>query len=304
MQLYRGRLCALGCLLFLYLAGVLLLSSITLDPHANYSRSATKTRGLELGAEGRSATARRSRLHWCQALRFLDPPGPVVALASFPGSGNTWLRYLLQQATGVHTGSVYKDYGLLKNGFPAESVSNGSVLVVKTHEWGPVARAPFSKAVLLIREPGPAIQAEFNRQSGGHVGFASPDRYRRNRGKYWHQFVKDKLTAWRRTNLDWLRNFTGSVEVVRYESLLTGDLAISLGRLLSFLGVATSEEQLACAVARREGIYRRRRRAVVFDPFTDAMKDALRREERAVDEAVRDFVRLQRGKETSVSGTR
>lgn len=24
----------------------------------------------------------------------------VIALASFPGSGNTWLRYLLQQATG------------------------------------------------------------------------------------------------------------------------------------------------------------------------------------------------------------
>ena len=24
-------------------------------------------------------------------------PGPVTALASFPGSGNTWLRYLLQQ---------------------------------------------------------------------------------------------------------------------------------------------------------------------------------------------------------------
>lgn len=24
----------------------------------------------------------------------------LIALASFPGSGNTWLRYLLQQATG------------------------------------------------------------------------------------------------------------------------------------------------------------------------------------------------------------
>lgn len=24
----------------------------------------------------------------------------LTALASFPGSGNTWLRYLLQQATG------------------------------------------------------------------------------------------------------------------------------------------------------------------------------------------------------------
>lgn len=30
----------------------------------------------------------------------MDPPGKTIALASFPGSGNTWLRYLLQQATG------------------------------------------------------------------------------------------------------------------------------------------------------------------------------------------------------------
>lgn len=28
---------------------------------------------------------------------------------------------------GILTGSVYKDYGLLKSGFPAESVSNSSV---------------------------------------------------------------------------------------------------------------------------------------------------------------------------------
>ena len=39
--------------------------------------------------------------------------------------------------TGFYTGSVYKDYALLKNGFPAESVSNGSAIVVKTHEYGP-----------------------------------------------------------------------------------------------------------------------------------------------------------------------
>ena len=33
-------------------------------------------------------------------------PGPVTALASFPGSGNTWLRYLLQQ---VDNNSNYDD---------------------------------------------------------------------------------------------------------------------------------------------------------------------------------------------------
>ena len=95
----------------------------------------------------------------------------MTALASFPGSGNTWLRYLLQQvsnppsslsliqfpskipsqATGISTGSVYKDFALLKNGFPMESVSNGSVLVVKTHKWGGGGRKPFDAAILLIR---------------------------------------------------------------------------------------------------------------------------------------------------------
>ena len=34
---------------------------------------------------------------------------PPTALASFPGSGNTWLRFLIESATGVFTGSRYKD---------------------------------------------------------------------------------------------------------------------------------------------------------------------------------------------------
>lgn len=108
---------------------------------------------------------------------------PITALASFPGSGNTWLRYLLQQATGILTGSVYKDYGLLKSGFPAESIANSSVLLVKTHEWGSHVWEKFGKVILLVRDPAKAILAEFNRQSGGHVGFASPDRYKRTKGK-------------------------------------------------------------------------------------------------------------------------
>ena len=40
---------------------------------------------------------------------------------------------------------------MLKNGFPGENLANGSVLVVKTHEWGPEARQPFNKAVILGR---------------------------------------------------------------------------------------------------------------------------------------------------------
>ena len=32
-----------------------------------------------------------------------------VALASHPGSGNTWVRLILEEATGVFTGAVYND---------------------------------------------------------------------------------------------------------------------------------------------------------------------------------------------------
>lgn len=37
----------------------------------------------------------------CVPVHYRDKPGSVVALASFPGSGNTWLRYLLQLSTGM-----------------------------------------------------------------------------------------------------------------------------------------------------------------------------------------------------------
>ena len=87
------------------------------------------------------------------------------------------------------TGSIYKDYALLKNGFPAESVSNGSVLAVKTHEFGATARQDFAKAVLLVRDPFSAVLAEFNRRSGGHIGHATADKFRRDGGKDWRDFV-------------------------------------------------------------------------------------------------------------------
>lgn len=147
----------------------------------------------------------------CVPVHFRDKgagSGGSVALVSFPGSGNTWLRYLLQLSTGgceggggdlcicffmrisgswvsigIFTGSVYKDFALLRNGFPGESITDGRVLVVKTHESGPAARNHFQKAILLIRKPGEAILAEFNRRAAGHIGHAGKDKYTRNAGR-------------------------------------------------------------------------------------------------------------------------
>ena len=46
----------------------------------------------------------------------------ATLLISFPGSGNTWFRGLLQQATGVCTGSHKCDGDLRRHGFPGEGV--------------------------------------------------------------------------------------------------------------------------------------------------------------------------------------
>ncbi|XP_062140838.1 LOW QUALITY PROTEIN: WSCD family member CG9164 [Drosophila sulfurigaster albostrigata] len=305
MALQGWRFFGVSATIIIYIGGVLFLSM------NNIPGSHPKRTRIERFAEFSSfhsprfpMPSRKMTIRWCRDLKYLNrelpnytddkagdfytavpssdvsaslqmPSAPMLtALASFPGSGNTWLRYLLQQATGILTGSIYKDYGLLKTGFPAENVCNSSVLLVKTHEWGSKAWAPFSKAILLVRDPEKAIIAEFNRQSGGHIGFASPDRYKRTKGKYWQQFVSNKLKGWELMNLSWARNFTGSIKVVFYDDLVH-HTERELRNILDFLEFPVSEQLMRCAIMRKEGIFRRKKRLLSFDPYTDVMRAEL-----------------------------
>ena len=106
--------------------------------------------------------------------RFLNASDRVpVALASFPGSGNTWVRGLLQAATGVCTGAIHCDTTLRRSGFPGESVRSGKTLVIKTHQTDPNyppkhfekrADIPvYSSAIFIIRNPLNALVVEWNR---------------------------------------------------------------------------------------------------------------------------------------------
>lgn len=115
--------------------------------------------------------------------RFINGTGrSLVALASFPGSGNTWVRGLLQQVTGICTGGIYCDTTLRISGYPGESLRGGNTLVVKTHQVDPrwtgvyyppnttdsyfddVPKIPiYEAAIFLIRNPFHALVAEWNR---------------------------------------------------------------------------------------------------------------------------------------------
>ncbi|XP_075424242.1 sialate:O-sulfotransferase 2 isoform X1 [Ascaphus truei] len=112
----------------------------------------------------------------CMDRRFLPSRSKqLIALASFPGAGNTWARHLIELATGFYTGSYYFDGSLYNKGFKGERDywRNGRTVCIKTHESGKKEIEAFDSAVLLIRSPYKALMAEFNRKYGGHVGFAS-----------------------------------------------------------------------------------------------------------------------------------
>jgi len=100
-------------------------------------------------------------------------------LYSFPGAGNTWVRLLIEYATGVYSGSIYSDE-TLKPLLPAEFVCSTKNSVIKAHPHthpaedlislgfqsdqekcsrGGVKR--FERAILLIRDPFDSIWSEY-----------------------------------------------------------------------------------------------------------------------------------------------
>ena len=125
---------------------------------------------------------------WCSERTFLNQKSPLVALVSFHGSGNTWLRYMLEQATGTFTGSIYCD-SALKAIFPGESVASANVVVIKTHHADsrelPIdvqlatKQEKYDKAIVLVRNPFDALVSEANRRwnskrsQNDHVGLAN-----------------------------------------------------------------------------------------------------------------------------------
>ena len=97
----------------------------------------------------------------------------AVALASTSGSGNTWIRGLLEKATGICTGFLYCDFAMRREGFIGEGVKSGSVLVVKTHTISPkwygsrqayMDDPYYGSAIYILRNPYKSMIAEWNRR--------------------------------------------------------------------------------------------------------------------------------------------
>ena len=135
---------------------------------------------------------------------------PSVALVSYPGSGNTWVRGILEVATGICTGAIYCDASLRSQSFIGEGLQSGSVLVVKTHGSAAMwlgshlrrskRKAYFGSAIFIVRNPLNALVAEWNRKvankfRGRTVLFES---HTKSAGKEWFGKSVGSLHSYRR----------------------------------------------------------------------------------------------------------
>nr|BDD89481.1 WSC domain-containing protein 2 [Oryzias latipes] len=208
-----------------------------------------------------------------------------IALASFPGAGNTWARHLIELATGFYTGSYYFDGSLYNKGFKGERDHwrSGRTICIKTHESGKKEIEAFDSSILMIRNPYKALMAEFNRKYGGHIGFASQAHWK---GKEWPEFVKNYAPWWASHTLDWL-TYGKKVHVVHFEDLKR-DLFSQLKGMVRFLGLNVSEDRLLCVEGQKDGNFKRSGlRKLEYDPYTTEMRTAIDKLIRTVDAALK-----------------
>ena len=147
----------------------------------------------------------------------------MQALVSYPGSGNTWIRYLVEAATGVFTGSIWNDMSIFRAGQYGEirDHRDGSTILQNTHhrsvndpfylKYGPAWRrehvADFGgRGVLVIRNPYKAILSHWNWQgTQSHTKTAE-----------FREFVRVGAERWLELIQDWLE-FSTDCHVIFYE---------------------------------------------------------------------------------------
>jgi hypothetical protein len=182
--------------------------------------------------------------------RYLQVRPDDTFIVSYPRSGNTWLRFLV--ANLVHRGEVV-DYGNIETIVPDIYVTNELSLrkmagprILKSHE----AYDPrYRRVIYAVRDPRGVIVSQFNtlrRLRGDLVGDS------------FEKFVDRQLAgdfdawfgSWSGNVCSWIHQDKADVEllVVKYEDVRRDTLAVAT-RIVEFLGIETSEEELRDAVA-------------------------------------------------------
>ncbi|CAL4106233.1 unnamed protein product, partial [Meganyctiphanes norvegica] len=171
-------------------------------------------------------------------------------MVSFPCSGNTWARYLLEGATGVFTGSLYADRELYNHGFlgELEDIKSGRTVIQKTHGHAIYQQRahthleernrltdPNIPTVLIIRNPLRAILSFRKFQKAAQDKHLAQVETSALTGKDFRTFVAASIKSWEEVAIDRLL-WSKQLLVLHFEDLRKDPIGHVMD-MLSFLGV-------------------------------------------------------------------
>ncbi|KAJ8023531.1 WSC domain-containing protein 1 [Holothuria leucospilota] len=188
----------------------------------------------------------------------LRPPHsmPFRALASFPRSGNTWTRSLLQVATNIYTTSVYwEGESKLRR---AQTIFRGNLVdykdgqgvCTKTHEHDRGTTKFFREgAILLIRNPINSAVSDFLRCGRDHNRSEEETiQLLETNHVIWRGFLRKRFPEWTAMAVDWI-NTVKRLLIVYYEDLKE-NTAREILRMVTFLQQPVDLPRIQCAVHR------------------------------------------------------
>ena len=167
----------------------------------------------------------------------------ITLLVSYPRSGNTLLRTLLERTTGYVTGSDTRpDRGLSKelaeqhNLVGEGIIASNRVVYVKTHYPERLGHQIFKgqSAILVVRNPYDAIDSYWNMNATkSHTKSLTPEMYDKYSGM-WSGLVQNEIHIWNKFLDFWLNDDCPiPVLVIRFEDLIRNP-ARELQRILEF----------------------------------------------------------------------
>lgn len=166
-----------------------------------------------------------------------------IAFASFPRSGNSFLRKYFEMLTGITTGAdntLHINIPLQMMGMKGEDIVDGSVWVVKTHSPWCMADAPLffsNKNIIIVRNPLDIVVSWLNLLAYGNHSWKAPFNYDEKFPNWWDWWVKDCVTLikeWFKVTMEDAKMRKVPTLWVRFEDLVT-DPKPQLENIMKFM---------------------------------------------------------------------
>ncbi|XP_057367444.2 sialate:O-sulfotransferase 1-like [Daphnia carinata] len=196
---------------------------------------------------------------------------PKWALTSFPGSGVTWTRQLIEGVTGIYTGTVY---GTIEppiidgdhHGNEAERECGCTILIKdhgypESHAYMGTNRPYENRGILILRNPFDALftYGHYLWSGNDQTGTASPNVFN---GTNWDDHVSYVADEWAEHADRWIQ-YIQEGTVIFYERLLQ-DTENELRRLLKAIHFVDANhppvdpERMRCTLQHKDRVDRKR----------------------------------------------